>query len=358
MTTEAIRNDGLKGAPDPWAEVDPPVEAEQDRFPRVNWDQAFAKDYSEVDWLPGKIMEHGQQAALVGGGKVGKSLLMHDWMWRAVTGRRFLSDERHEPLRVLYFDRENNLRDLVTRMVTFGAVPRELDRLDYRMFPAFSGALDESPLAVAEFLMIVEESKPDIVVFDTISRFVAGKENDSDTWLSFYRRIHAPLKERGIAGIRLDHMGKDEEKGARGNSAKSQDVDHVWELTRLEESSRTDPETGFETITSKLRLYRTHSRTGLGQDLFWLTRVAQREKGGTWLPGGTRHELTDADREDIREYHEMIQRCVSSLITAGAPGGMGRDKMRDWAAAHGVELPRKATVLADIARSLKAERAA
>lgn len=356
MTSATVENDGLPTNEDPWREVDPPVETPRDRFPSVDWEQAFAKDYSEVNWLPGRFMEHGQQAAFVGGGKVGKSLFMHEWVYAMVTGRRFLSDERHEPLRVLYFDRENNLRDIVTRMLSLGAVPRELARLDYRLFPGFSGALDESTLAVAELLAIVEDTGPQVVIFDTVSRFISGKENDADTWLSFYRRVHAPLKERGIAGIRLDHMGKDEERGSRGSSAKAQDVDHVWELTRVDEHTKYDREHGFETIITGLRLARTHSRTGLGQDLFWITRRARREQGGAWLPGDTSHELTDPG--EMQTHHNTVMRYVDALASASAPVDMGRDKLREWAAAKGIELPGKAAVLSDVVRAYKLSRAA
>lgn len=354
---QAIPNTGLPADEDPWREIDPPMseDEKQDRFPRINWEEAFARDFSEVEWLPGKFLERGQQAALVGGGKVGKSLFVHDWIWRAVTGRRVLSDERHPPMRVLYFDRENNLRDIVTRMASFGAVPRELEGLDYRLFPGFSGALDESALAAAELLGLIEESKPDLVIFDTVSRFISGNENDADTWLSFYRRVHSPLKALGIAALRLDHMGKDEEKGSRGSSAKAQDVDHVWELTKTEEFHR--PDGDFETIVTELLLRRTHTRTGLGQEVFSIQRRATRERGGgQWIPGGTSHELGDPG--PLKEHHDTVQTYVGALIAAGAPGGMGREKLRSWASANGVELPGKNATLADIATALKAAKAA
>jgi len=329
----------------------PTVDAQQ--FPSIKWADAFATDFSDVDWMPGRFLERGQQAAIVGGGKVGKSLFLLDWIYRCVTGRRFLADERHDPVSVLYFDRENNLRDIITRMKAFGAAPDDLVFLDYRMFPGFAGALDESERAVAELMAIVDEAKPDIVVFDTVSRFIGGKENDSDTWLSFYRRVHAPLKQRGVCGVRIDHMGKDEERGSRGSSAKTQDVDHVWELTRQGERIVCDAD-GIETVTTELRMHRTHSRTGLGQDNFFVTRRARREQGGMWLPGCTAHELSDPGPQ--QDHERTVARYVDALVAKGAPGGMGREKMREWAVANGVELPGRMNVLADIARALKAAR--
>lgn len=69
------------------------------------------------------------------------------------------------------------------------------------------------------------------VVIDTVSRVIAGKENDADTFAALYRYTMAPLKGAGIAVLRLDHAGKDVTKGQRGSSAKNADVDAVWTLT-------------------------------------------------------------------------------------------------------------------------------
>lgn len=321
-----------------------------DRFESLNWHTAFATDFSRIDWLPGKFMERGQQVAIVGEGKVGKSLYAHDWLWRAVTGRSFLGDERRPGLRVLYFDRENGLRDIVTRMQALGATADELAAgFDYRMFPKFSGGLDAAPIAVAELLNIVEEVQPDVVIFDTVSRFISGKENDSDTWLQFYGRVHAPLKSKGVAGVRLDHMGKDADKGSRGSSAKSQDVDHVWEMTRTDEKH--DREAGVETVSTQIRMKRTHTRTGLGEDVLNITRRARKGPSGMWLAGETRHELTDAG--EVREQDSYVRSFVDQLMMKGVPRGLGRDKLKEWAAQRGVMLPGKTDTLSHIAAALK-----
>lgn len=327
-----------------------PQEAAE-RFPRLDWHTAFATDFSQVDWLPGRFIERGQQVAIVGDGKVGKTLFVHDWLWRAVTGRSFLGDERRPPLRVLYFDRENGLRDIVTRMQALGATPEDLvDRFDYRMFPKFSGGLDAAPIAVAELLAIVDEVEPDIVVLDTVSRFIAGKENDSDTWLQLYGHVHAPLKARCIACARLDHMGKDSERGSRGSSAKSQDVDHVWEMTRLTETHETEGDA--ETVTTQIKLKRTHTRTGIGDDLLHLTRRGRKGPNGMWLPGGTRHELTDPGV--ARQQAQQVQHFVDQLVQLGAPTNVGRDRLKEWAATKGLILPGNATALAQITAGFKA----
>lgn len=326
------------------------ADAAPERFPSLDWHTAFATDFSRIDWLPGRFMERGQQVSFVADGKVGKSLFAHDWLWRCVTGRSFLGDERREPLRVLYFDRENGLRDIVTRMQSLGAGPDDLaGRFDYRMFPKFSGGLDAAPIAVAELLAIVDEFGPDIVVLDTVSRFISGKENDSDTWLQLYGRVHAPLKDRCIACARLDHMGKDSDKGSRGSSAKSQDVDHVWEMTRLVEDHSTQD--GIETVITQIKMKRTHTRTGLGDDLLHITRRGRKGPSGMWLPGETRHELTEAGT--VQQQAQQVQHYVDQLTILGAPTNIGRDKLKDWAGAKGLVLPGKNDTLSEIVRRYK-----
>lgn len=325
-------------------------EPQQERSPRLDWYEAFNTDFSQVDWLPGKFMERGQQVALVGDGKVGKTLFAHDWLWRTVTGRSFLGDERRDPMRVLYFDRENSLRDIVTRMQAFGAKPVDLqERFDYRRFPRFSGGLDAAPIAVAELMEMVDESKPDIVVLDTVSRFIEGKENDSDTWLALYRRVHVPLKDRGVAGVRLDHMGKDTDRGSRGSSAKSQDVDHVWEMTRTDENHQHDD--GVHTVTTQIRMKRTHTRTGIGDDTLNITRRGRKGASGLWLPGETRHELSDPGT--IRQQAQQVAHYVDQLALLNAPTNLGRDKLKDWARVKGLELPGKSDTLSEIVRAYK-----
>ncbi|MEU6781468.1 AAA family ATPase [Nonomuraea angiospora] len=335
---------------------DTPAAAQADRFPSVDWLDAFTTDFSEINWLPGRFLERGQQAALVGDGKVGKSIFTLYWIWCAITGRSCLGDIRREPINVLYFDRENSLRDIVTRLTAFGATEDDLEtlheRLDYRLFPRFSGALNASETAASELLAIVDERPRDIIILDTVSRYITGKENDSDTWLDLYRHIHEPLKSRGIASIRLDHFGKDIEKGSRGSSAKTQDVDHVWELTAYDEARTFTDST--EAVITRLKMARTHTRTGLGDDVFHVTRRGEKERGGGWLPGRTRHELTDSTVADA--HRTKIQTIVDDLLMRGVPEGLGREQLKRWAEQNGVQLPGKTATLSEVVAALKGAR--
>jgi hypothetical protein len=244
------------------------------------------------------------------------------------------------------------MRDIITRMISLGAKPSELKNLVYKPFPNFNGTLDGSQFAAAELLAIVDEETPDIVIIDTVSRFIQGNENDSSTWLALYRRIHEPLKARGVACLRLDHFGKDEDRGSRGSSSKSQDVDHVWEL-KLEKARPVvwDPETDIEIFSIDLKMTRTHTRSGLGRDFFQIVRHGRkyRDDGG-WIGGATTHVLMDGTvpasaKKDVGYY-------VDVLMQAGAPA-YGLDRLVEWCKQKGVDLPGKKETRQAIVREYK-----
>lgn len=238
----------------------------------LNWDAFFATDFGEIQLLPGKLMGPGQQISLLGDGKAGKSLFCQEWMWRMATGQPFLGDEAQAPIRILYLDAENGQEQVQERFLSFGAGPRNMGDLLYASFPPIR-PLDTAG-GGADLLALVKATGTELVVIDTVSRFISGPENDADTWLSLYRHTLLPMKRDRISSVRLDHFGKEKDRGGRGSSAKTQDVDHVWELSAQGGGN--------------LSLRRTHTRTGIGPDQFSIVRQARRD-GDNWAHGGTRH---------------------------------------------------------------------
>jgi 5S rRNA maturation endonuclease (ribonuclease M5) len=291
------------------------------RFTPLNWADVFTAQADRTDWLCGRLVARGQQASLIGDGKAGKSLLMHELIWRSINGRGYLGDEPRTPMKVVYLDRENTKRDLFSRLTGFGAttadIPLLTKQFEYHSFPAFSGTLDGSATAAAELIELVENARADLVVLDTASRFIEGGENDSDTWLALYRRVHAELKARDIACIRLDHFGKDKGRGGRGSSAKTQDVDAVWEL-QVQDTTRTHQSDETWLYSTTLELKRTHTRSGEGPDSFLLVRRARKDADDNrWLSGTTATELCDPDQakqQQQAESDDQLRRTVLALI--------------------------------------------
>ncbi|MGX1116363.1 hypothetical protein RKD37_001726 [Streptomyces ambofaciens] len=285
----------------------------------LDWNEHFATDFGNVALLPGKLMAPGQQITVVGDGKAGKSLLVQEWLWRVATGQSFLGDRPQDPISVLYVDAENGHQDIQERFLSYGGGPGRMGLLTYASFPPIR-PLDTAG-GGADLLAMVGEAEAQVVCLDTVSRFISGPENDADTWLALYRHTLLPLKRAGISSIRLDHMGKDGERGARGSSAKTQDVDHVWELRAQ----------GGGTLLLK----RTHTRTGIGPDQFVIVLQARRH-GDHYLPGGTRHVLMEYDQ--MQEATEgSVEWLVTQIDRLGLPDDAGNPRTKAALAHAGIK---------------------
>jgi hypothetical protein len=128
----------------------------------------------------------------------------------------------------MYIDMENAQAELADRLRRMGRAPAELagHPLLYFSFP------DLDPLDTEDggctLALEAEKHQPELIVLDTISRLVEGKEDSADTWRNLYNHTMIPLRRQGRTVLRLDHQGHDSSKGARGSSAKRDDVDVAW----------------------------------------------------------------------------------------------------------------------------------
>lgn len=226
-----------EAALDPDASEDEREEAKtsyiRERLPILDW-QALWEDTTEEEWIVEPLLAKRRLVALYSAPKVGKSLLMLELAAAMASGRPVLGNNPTKPIAVLYVDFENDPRgDIRTRLEAMGYGPADLERLCYLSFPTLAKL--DTKQGADELLAAIAEYGCEVVVIDTVSRSVAGDENENDTWLNFYRHTGLRLKQAEVAMIRLDHSGKDESKGQRGGSAKSGDVDAVWRLAKLGE---------------------------------------------------------------------------------------------------------------------------
>jgi RecA-family ATPase len=191
----------------------------------IDWHALWATTSDEPDWLVPDVVERGRLHAIYAPKKHKKSLLTLVIVASLVTGRPLLGrpNPHARSLRVLYVDVENSRDDIRQRLQDAGYGPADLENLVYLSFPSLPGL--DSAAGGQHLVALVQHYKPDLVVLDTTSRVVVGKENDADTFRSLYRHALAPIKARGIAVLRLDHAGKDPTLGQRGSSAKGDDLD-------------------------------------------------------------------------------------------------------------------------------------
>jgi hypothetical protein len=228
-----LRDQGY-GPPPNAPASDPPSEPIAQPASRVDWHTVFDRDLGG-DWLLEPLLARGRGHALYASQKAGKSLLAASILVPAAMGLASLDRPAGTPLRTLYLDFEMTHEDIAERVESMGfneTNADELEPLNYHVLPSLP------PLDTYDGGQMVKEwalaHRADLVVVDTLARGVAGKENDADTYRAYYRHTGAVLKAEGIATLRLDHTGKDADKGQRGSSAKADDVDVVWKLTARE----------------------------------------------------------------------------------------------------------------------------
>lgn len=230
-----------------------------DRFPAIDWHELWADDTQE-EWIVYPILPARRHVALFSPPKVGKSLLLLELAVAIATGQDVLGTKLDRPRRVLYVDFENDPRgDIRTRLVDMEQKPADLGNLLYLSYPPFL-PLDGHE-GSQELLAVCAEYEVEVVVIDTVSRTVRGEENENDTWIRFYRHTGLALKQAQIACIRLDHTGKDASKGMRGGSAKYGDLDAVWALTKVSDTT--------------FKLECTANRMQIGEKLLVLERKAE-----------------------------------------------------------------------------------
>lgn len=253
---------------------------------RIDWATFWADEGDGVDFLCEPFLVAGRGHALYAGAKTGKSLLTLEAAAAIATGREFLDQPAGQPRVVVYCDYEMTADDVRERLEKYGYGPDDdLTNLHYILLPSIP------PLDTVEggdeLVGYASDVAAELVVIDTTGRAVSGEENSADTFRAFYRCTGQRLKQLGVAWLRVDHAGKDKERGQRGSSAKNDDVDYVWELAHI---------TG-----STLRLQATHRRSVIGDDSIDLTRhddgtVPMHQRHHEMWPAGTKEksELLDA----------------------------------------------------------------
>lgn len=200
------------------------------RHPVLDWSRVFEGAPEDVQWLVPDVIARGRAYSIVATAKAGKSLLMLDIAASLSTGRPVLGNRKRKPERVLYVDLENSQDDIADRLRDMDYRPEQLENLRYLSFPTLP-TLD-SEAGGRELAELAELHDAALVIIDTLSRVVRGDENSADTYRNLYRYALAPLKSQRRAVVRLDHTGKDGAAGARGSSAKNDDVDAVWLLSQ------------------------------------------------------------------------------------------------------------------------------
>ena len=205
----------------------------------INWQEFWTQSFPEEDWLIKPLIPRNQLVVIFAPGGTGKSLLALYIAAGLATGRDIFGIE-HQPISVLYMDYEMQQAQLYERLTAMGYnKDTDLTRLHYASLPPIASL--DTPEGAKEVCDLARACQAELVIIDTFSRAVEGAENDADTVRNFYRWTALKLKTEGRSLLRIDHAGKDLKKGARGTSAKNDDVDLVWQMTRAGDEVRLVP---------------------------------------------------------------------------------------------------------------------
>ena len=214
-------------------------------------------DRPDEEWMVEPILPAGKLCGIVSKRGEGKSLLMLDIAASRAAGLPTLNQTKGDPVHVVYVDMEMGPDDLYERLADLGYLPDHpafgplVDHLHYYQLVALPPLdTEEGGMALEE---IVERHDAQLVIIDTVSRVVTGAENDAEPYRELFRHTETRLKRRRVTLARLDHLGKDKERGSRGSSAKEDPLDVVWHLTH--------------TVTGAIELTLTKGRQG------WIPRI-------------------------------------------------------------------------------------
>lgn len=196
----------------------------------LDLEELFSTPAHKETWLIPNFIAKGRMTQIHGPAKSKKSMALLNMAACIATGKPFAGMQTTQA-KVLYLDYENNPNsDIRYRLEKMGYDAAQLKKnLLILSFPDIP-CLDTNA-GGAHLAAIVEMHEIDLVIIDTVSRTISGEENSNDTWSRFYNYTGKRLKQLGTAVVRIDHIGKDPSKGARGGSSKSTDVDILCAFT-------------------------------------------------------------------------------------------------------------------------------
>lgn len=253
----------------PTADDGQAVDAPEGLQPVPLGDPTWWEGDTGADWLIEPVIPAQRHTVLYAPAKMGKSLLALEVAAAAATGSPTLGRPAQDPVSVLYLDFEMTEADLRERLYDMDYGPEsDWANLAYYSLPSLPPF--DTPEGGIAIQSLVQRHEARLVVIDTMARVVQGEENSADTYRLFDLYVSRPLKSKGVAVLRIDHSGKDLEKGQRGSSEKVGYADLVWRLAVTEAGQAT--------------LRRTHCRVG------WVpeTVVMRREDDPRLV-----HRLTD-----------------------------------------------------------------
>lgn len=197
-------------------------------------------------------------AAQPGEGKTMLALFMAQCI---SSGRKFLG-KSVIPGKVIYFDAENGevcAYDRLKRIATgYDFSDEELENMAYSIFPNIRFDIKHPSYKVFnEFCL---DFKPDVIIFDSLVRFMEGSENDSESCKMVFDYLRDWLKKNPkLSIIILHHLSKTHDGGMnalRGSSEIAASASSIIMLNRLSYAYKIDiKKSRYVDMTKKHEIY-------------------------------------------------------------------------------------------------------
>lgn len=268
-------------------------------FQRADLVGALKAGVEPPEVLLQEVLLAGKVHSIYSGGGTGKTF------FAAYITRKILANGGT----VLYFDQENGLRIMAERAACLGITPEMAENFYHYPFPTMPLDLE----VVEAFEQLLDEIKPDLVVFDSWVNLLAmcGLDENSSvdiaTWTEAYSQ---KARHRNIAVLLLDHVPK-EGGSARGSGRKLDYVDVMWELRNPQKFDR-------ETV-GRIDLYLRKDREG------WLPRVLTYSVGGGEDGFIFKRSLGTVEPEDEAGLTSKERATLEALEALGSMGAFDRE---------------------------------
>lgn len=173
------------------------------------------------------------------------------------SGQKFLNTFETKKARVLYVDAENGLEE-TKRRIQYFYKNADLKDVDFKYVFA---TINEAEKIISLF------DDYDVVIFDSLRRFLKGKETDSETINKFYQNFLFPLREQKKTVILIHHFRKKKEidlemdlmEMFRGSSDILAMVDFAYCLQKVEYEANPDD----KILKVVLNFYVVKNRAGI-----------------------------------------------------------------------------------------------
>lgn len=208
------------------------------------------------------VLPVGGKLFLAGSPKTNKSFLMLNVMMDLVRGRNLFGATYKrgtpvlpvmQPWRVLYLEMELGEQGLLERLRGTEGRPGLLSGVEAAGLPLYiqprdTGMRLDTPEGRDYISQIVNDTKPDVVVFDPFAKFNLSNENDAQEMGAVMRVADHLIEDYKTSVVFVHHIGKQNEEHPRrggdrlrGSSALFGDLDTLVEVTRKSNEHHPEP---------------------------------------------------------------------------------------------------------------------